>query len=77
MVRIRSVEICVLKYLDATMDSVRGSDYEDFWQSPTALQKLERDRAEQKQRDAKAWQRNIVGLLIVMMLGAGCVFFPR
>ncbi|RYE40671.1 MAG: hypothetical protein EOP24_39895 [Hyphomicrobiales bacterium] len=59
------------------MDSVRGSDYEDFWQSPTALQKLEMDRADQKQRDAKAWQRNIVGLLIVVMLGAGCFFFLR
>lgn len=59
------------------MDGSRGNDYEDFWQSPTALQKLEMDRADQKQLDAKAWQRNMVGVLIILMLGAGCFFFLR
>ncbi len=59
------------------MDRVDSSGYDDFWQSPTALQKLELERANQKQRDAQAWQRNMVGVLIITMLVVGCFCFLR
>ena len=59
------------------MDQAQQNEYEDFWQRPSALQKIELARQYQKQRDAKAWQRNMVGAMIFAVLVAGCCYFLR